>query len=134
MTTTCKETCEPAETVMAEASPRIERPVYEPAADVIEKPDAIHVLLDLLGVDQKGLDVTVEENVLRVHGTSAIAQDKPESPIHREFETCDYERSFRVATDIDAGRISASIKNGLLRLVLPKKEKEKPQKISVRTE
>ncbi len=134
MTTSCKETCEPTATTMAETPAKIERPVYEPAADVIEKPDAIHVLLDLPGVDQKGLDVTVEEHVLRIHGTSVATDDKPESAIHREFETRDYERSFRLATDIDKGRISASLKNGLLRLVLPKKESAKAQRISVSTE
>lgn len=130
----CTATCETPAKATVETPAHIARPVYEPFADVIEKPDAVHVLLDLPGVDQKGLDVTVEEHVLRVRGTTAPAAAKPEEAIHREFEARDYERSFRLTQDLDEARISAVLKNGQLRLVIPKQEHAKPQKISVKAE
>jgi HSP20 family protein len=132
MTTICNSVCENPATAVAGTPEKTGRPVYEPAADVIEKPDAIHVLLDLPGVDQKGLDVTIEEHILHVRRKS-VATEKPESP-HREIEMADYERTFRLTPDIDETRISAVLKNGLLRLVLPKNEPAKPQKISVNAE
>lgn len=110
------------------------RPVWEPAADVVEKPEAIHLLLDLPGIDQKGLDVTVEEHTLRVRGRSAVIEQAPGSISRREFEHADYERTFRLSPDIDESRISANLKNGSLRIVLPKKEAARPRQISVQAE
>ncbi len=134
MTTNSNCACEKPATAVADAPAKIERPVYEPAADVIEKPDAIHVVLDMPGVDQKGLDVTIEEHVLNVRGKSAVTETRPGTALHREFEAADYERSFRLAADIDEGRITANLKNGVLRIVLPKSEAAKPRQISVKAE
>jgi HSP20 family molecular chaperone IbpA len=127
-------TCEKPVVQTAESPAKIERPVYEPAADVIEKADAIHVLLDLPGVDQKGLDVTVEEHVLIIRGKTAVAEQKPGSIVHREFEHADYERTFRLGNDVDESRIAANLKNGLLRITIPKSEAAKPRQISVKAE
>lgn len=110
------------------------RAVFEPAADVVEKPDALHLVLDMPGVDQKGLEVSVEEHVLRIRGTSAESDAADKRPVHREFQSGDYERSFRLTPDLDEGRIAASLKNGVLRLVLPKREEARPRKISVAIE
>ena len=133
MTTSCKDVSEtPAATAVQEV--KTERPVYEPAADVIEKPDSILVLLDLSGVDQKGLDITVEDHVLTVRGKSAVTESKAESSLYREFEPADYERSFRLTQDIDESRIIATIKNGLVRVVLPKSEKANPRQIAIQAD
>lgn len=109
------------------------RRVCEPAADVIEKPDAIHLLIDLPGVDQKGLEVTIEEHTLRIRGKSAVTETRADAALHREFEPTDFERSFRLTTDLDEARISASLRNGLLRVTLPKAAKAKPRQIAVQT-
>jgi HSP20 family molecular chaperone IbpA len=132
MTTTNQLTPAGAGSAACEARPM--RSVFEPAADVVEKPDALHLVLDMPGVDQKGLEVTVEDHVLRVRGTTAEPETAGTRPVHREFEPGDYERSFRLTPDLDEGRIAASLKNGVLRLVLPKREEAKPRKISVAIE
>lgn len=119
-------------TAACEARPM--RSVLEPAADVVEKPDALHLVLDLPGVDQKGLEVSIEDHVLRIRGSVAETDTADARPAHREFEACDYERSFRLTPDLDESRIAASLKNGVLRLVLPKREEAKPRKISVAIE
>lgn len=126
MTTNSPCVCEKTAASVAQAPAKIERPVYEPAADALEKPDAIHILLDMPGVDQKGLNVTIENHVLNVRGRSAVTETKPGSVLLREFEAADYERSFRLGADIDEGRITAHLKNGLLNMTIPKRPETKP--------
>lgn len=119
----------------AVASPAAKpNPSFEPAADVIEKLDSVLVILDLPGVDHKGLEVTIEDHLLTVRGKSAVAETQHVSAAHREFEPYDYARSFRIGADIDESRIAANIKNGVLRLTLPKLEAARPRQISVKTE
>ena len=109
------------------------RPVFEPAADVVEKPDGLYLAIDMPGVDQQGLEVTIEEHVLHIRGAcSGITAAQP--PVHREFEGGDFERSFRLTPDLDEARITASLRNGVLQIVLPKREETRPQRISVAVE
>lgn len=134
MTTTSHEPVTTNEATATGAPVEMRRPVLTPAADVIDKADSIHVLLDLPGVDQKGLDVTVEEHTLTVRGRSAIAGAGPGALLREEFPSADFERTFRLGPDIDESRIGASLRNGTLRLVLPKAEKARPKQISVQAE
>lgn len=129
MTNACQEvTARP----VAETKPAA-RPVYEPATDVIEKPDALHLMIDMPGVDQKGLDIVVEEHVLRIRGKSALTETRNEAALAREFEPADYERSFRLTNDVDETKITAAVKNGMLRVILPKAAKAMPRQIVVQT-
>jgi len=134
MTTQTKNMTEAPAATVVETTREMNRPVFEPPADVIEKPEAIHVLLDLPGVDQKGLDVSIEEHVLTIRGKSAEVGPVPGSCIREEILPADYQRTFRLGADIDEARVSANLKNGTLRLVLPKSEHAKPKQISVQTE
>ena len=109
------------------------RAVFEPAADVVEKPDGLYLAIDMPGVDQKGLEVTIEEHVLHIRGTSA-GSGETAPPVHREFECGDFERSFRLTPDLDEARITASLRNGVLQIALPKREETRPRRISVAVE
>ena len=129
MTTACHEVTDRTAAAMNPAA----RPVYEPATDVLEKPDALHLLIDMPGVDQKGLEIVVEEHVLRIRGKSALTETRREAALAREFEPADYERSFRLTNDVDETKIAATVKNGLLRVTLPKAAKAMPRQIVVQT-
>lgn len=108
-----------------------ERPVFVPATDVYEKADALLVLCDMPGVDEKNVEVTLDNGVLTI-----VGQQDPQPPqgyrlIHRGYETGIFRRAFRVTPDIDASRISAKMSQGVLRLVLPKAEHARPRRIAV---
>jgi HSP20 family protein len=66
-----------------------------------------------------------------IHGKVDAPEGEKEMSLYREFNWGDYFRQFTLSNVIDQGKISAKMENGVLRLVLPKVEKTKPQKIKV---
>jgi len=100
-----------------------------PPVDIFETKDGLTVIADLPGVEQQALDVRVVDGVLTLQGnTKHIA---PGTPIAREYELLNFYRQFELPDAVDADRISAQLKHGVLALHLPKKEKAKPRQISV---
>jgi HSP20 family molecular chaperone IbpA len=105
--------------------------VYAPGVDIIEKKDEIVLFADMPGVQEKSVDVTIEKNVLSIYG-----KVKPYEPDgyrlgSSEYETGDYERTFTLTGEVDRERIQATLKDGVLRLVLPKAGTWKARKIEV---
>ncbi len=105
--------------------------VYTPDVDILERKNDIIVTADLPGVDDKNLDITLEKNVLTIYGR--VEPDIPEK--HRlaysEYGIGDYQRAFTLSDEVDKEKIQATMKNGVLRLVLPKAETAKTRKIVV---
>ncbi len=110
------------------------RRVYIPNVDIYENNDAVMLVADMPGVDEKTVDVTLDKNVLTISGTVEPEAHEGYQLVYSEYGTGDYERSFTVSDEIDGDRIVANVKNGVLRLTLPKDEKLKAKKISVRAE
>jgi HSP20 family protein len=103
-----------------------------PAMDIIERENEFVVRADLPGVKKEDIDVTLENGVLTISAESrAEAEQKGEHLIRRERHYGRYMRSLRLGTQVDAARIKAQYKDGVLELVLPKVEEVKPKKISV---
>ena len=71
-------------------------------------------------VDEKSLEITLEGNVLKLVGRTQDPQMEGYSLRYAEFEPGDFERTFALSSRVDPERISASIKNGVLRLGVPK--------------
>ncbi len=106
--------------------------VYTPDVDIMERGDSIVVITDMPGVDESNVDVTLEKNVLTIYGkVEADVPDKHQL-VHREYGVGDYQRSFTVSDEIDREGIQATVKNGVLRLVLPKAKTTQTTKISVK--
>ncbi|MDA8242044.1 MAG: Hsp20/alpha crystallin family protein [Nitrospiraceae bacterium] len=110
------------------------RKVYTPAVDIIEKKGEIVVVADMPGVDEKSLDVTLEKNVLTLYGKVEPAIPEGHRLIVSEYGIGDYQRVFAISDEIDRDRIRATVKSGVLRLMLPKAESAKTRKISVTVE
>jgi HSP20 family protein len=109
-------------------------PSWAPRADVVETPDAFHLVLDVPGVSLDKLDVNVENGTLAVSGERAVASAHSDARFHRvERSYGRFFRSFTLGTDIDADRIDASVTDGELTVVVPKAEARKPRQIAVRT-
>lgn len=120
--------CEKTETPEAR---RVDVPEVQPATDIYEREDAYVVVADMPGVDQQGLDLSVEERVLTVDGLAEVPGPASATLLHREFGAVRYHRAFRLSDDIDVEKISAAVKNGVLRLTLPKLPQRQPRKIPV---
>ena len=102
-----------------------------PLVDIYEEEDKLVVLADLPGVKKDGLSVQVEQGILTIEGK--VERDTPGTVLSREFTLVPFFRQFRITEAIDSDRIRASLKNGVLRLELPKAEAAKPRKIPVET-
>lgn len=109
------------------------RKVFIPRVDIREAGDAIVLLADMPGVDDKSVDITLEKNVLTLSGRVEPDVYEGYRAAYGEYEAGDYERAFTLSDEIDRGRIEASVKNGVLKLTLPKAEPVKLRKISVKS-
>lgn len=106
-------------------------PVFIPPVDILENEKELVVLADMPGVDGKNVDIDLKDNQLTIIGRIDRIEEEGEASLYREFHWGDYFRQFTLSDVIDQGKISAKMDGGVLRLVLPKVEKAKPQKIKV---
>lgn len=122
----------------AQAPERVERTwakrSYSPQVDIVERKEDIIVVADMPGVDGKSVDVNLEKNVLSIYGRVEDENIPNHSAAYAEYGIGDYERVFTLSDEIDRERIEATVKNGVLRIVLPKAEKAKSRKITVKAE
>lgn len=108
------------------------RPAFAPRTDIYETDEGLVMLIDMPGVGPDGAEVMLERNVLTIRGHT---QDKPPagfSPIYREYQPGDFERTFTLSDELDASRIEARAKDGVLRLFLPKVGPSQTKRIQVR--
>ncbi|MBO7061113.1 Hsp20/alpha crystallin family protein [Fibrobacter sp.] len=93
---------------------------YTPKADYYEVKDGFMLEVELPGVKKEDLDIQIEKNILTVKATRA-----------RKDEKFTYERSFRLADDIDTENIKVSLENGVLAFALAKKQQAAARKLSI---
>jgi HSP20 family molecular chaperone IbpA len=107
------------------------RKLYAPAVDIIERKDDITLVADMPGVDEQSIDITLEKNVLTIYGRVEPAVPQGLRLVAHEYGIGDYQRTFTLSDVVDRERIQATVKDGVLRLVLPKAEAAKTRKIPV---
>jgi HSP20 family protein len=105
---------------------------FVPRADIYELEDQIVIVADVPGASEESIDIALEKNVLTIN--AYVDQDAPEGYSLRlaEYEAGDYQRSFRLSNEIDREKIEATVKDGVLRLYLPKASDARLRKISVK--
>jgi HSP20 family molecular chaperone IbpA len=108
------------------------RPVFSPAVDIFETQDAIILLAEMPGVDPQSVDITLERRVLAIRATVPQVQHAGYRQVYAEYSDGDYERVFTLSEDIDQERIEASVRDGVLQLVLPKAAPAQARKIPLR--
>lgn len=127
--------CLPKETAAAKVPEETgRRAVFIPRADIYETEHNLVVLADLPGADENSIDITVEKNVLCIHATSCCEAPAGHSLCYGEYDSGDFERKFTLPSEIDRNGITATMKNGVLRLTLPKSAESRLKKISVTAE
>jgi HSP20 family molecular chaperone IbpA len=105
--------------------------VFVPTADIHESADALTVILEIPGVGKDGVDVRVEDGMLKIEGRLDLAKYQGLVPVYTEYNVGHYARSFRLSGKIDQSKITADLNDGVLSLTLPKAEEAKPRIIKV---
>lgn len=103
---------------------------FTPRIDVWETEHDFLVHADIPGVEPGNISLNFENGQLTLHGKVNAPAAKPKSLLH-EYGIGDYQRTFAINDDIDASKISADYKNGVLTVKLPKREEIKPRKIAI---
>jgi len=109
-----------------------EQKVFMPRADIYETPAGVIVEADMPGVDGTLIDITIENDVLTIRGKVDAPEYPGHKPAYAEYESGNYERAFTLSREIDRDRIEAGVRNGVLRLTLPKLSQARAQKIAVK--
>ena len=105
---------------------------FLPTTDIFETEDALTVVMEMPGVDKANLDIHVENDVLSVSGRIDLAKYEKLAPIYTEYNIGHYRRTFHLGSSrINQERIAAEMKDGVLRLILPKVEQAKPRRITI---
>ncbi len=106
--------------------------VFTPAVDIFETDREITMLADMPGVKAKELEIDLHDNVLTIDGEVESPEGENEVDIIREYRTGRYYRQFALSQVIDQSKIDAQLKDGVLRLTLPKVKEATPRKITVK--
>ena len=103
---------------------------YAPSLDVRSNQDEVIVTADLPGLNKKDINIEYKDSVLTISGEKVIERDKEES-YYSERRSGKFSRSFEVG-DINFEQSKASYENGVLSVVLPKSEEQKPKYLSIK--
>lgn len=109
------------------------RRVYTPKVDIYETDDVVVLLTDMPGVSEEDVDITLEKNVLTISGYVGDVEREGYGLAYREYGEGNYERTFALSDEVDRNKIEASMKDGVLKLTLPKAEEMKTRKITVKS-
>ena len=103
-----------------------------PRVDVLEDEAGITLLADLPGVPRDRLELKVEGDTLLVEGVVATPMPQQLQSVYAEVRVPRYRRTFTLSRELDASRIEANLKDGVLNLRIPKQEHARPRRIEVR--
>jgi HSP20 family protein len=111
-----------------------EEMVWAPAIDVLEKEDRFLVKVELPGVKEEDVNVTVTGGTLTIEGEkSAESETEKKGYYYRETSYGSFSRSITIPPTVDASKIEASYDKGVLEITIPKAPEVKPKKITVAT-
>jgi HSP20 family protein len=111
------------------------QPLFNPRVDVREEKDAVVLSAEIPGVEKDNLSVEVNDGVITLSGTKKVDAESNEQGVYRaERNFGEFRRSFVLPDTIDAERIDAQYRNGVLKVTLPKKPEAAPKQIAIRGE
>jgi HSP20 family protein len=105
---------------------------FRPSVDIYEKEGNLVIKADVPGVDEKAIDLKLEGNVLTIRGERKIDPEAEKSTFFQvEGFYGGFSRSFRLPDSIDADKITANCRNGVLTVTVPSKPEAQPRTIKV---
>jgi HSP20 family protein len=106
--------------------------VFLPPVDIYETAETIVVLADMPGVAADKVTIDIKDDQLTISGEITPPPGNQEHLVVQEYDTGNFAREFTLGQLVDQNRIEAAMKDGVLRLTLPKVEKAKPRKIEIK--
>jgi len=108
-------------------------PSWQPLVDIYEDGQAIVIKAELPEVDEKDIQVNIEDGTLTIKGERKLEQEEKKENYHRvERFYGSFMRSFDLPTTVDQDDINAAYDKGVLKITLPKKEEVKPKKVDIK--
>ena len=105
---------------------------FAPPVDVYEDEHNVTLKIEVPGIDEKDIDVRIENNTLTVHGERKFEKEEKEENFRRvERQYGSFTRTFTLPNTVDVDKVSASYDKGVLKIALPKKAEAKPKQIKV---
>jgi HSP20 family protein len=106
--------------------------VLFPPVDVIEDEAGITLTADLPGVAKENLTIRVDGDTLTIEAAVTLGESQNMEPVYAEIRAAQYKRSFTLSRELDTAKIDAAIKDGVLKLHVPKLEQATPRRIEVK--
>src|SRR5689334_13003337 len=105
---------------------------WSPSVDIFETENEVVIKAELPGMESKDIEIKLENNVLMLRGDRRFEKETKNENYHRvERSYGNFTRSFSLPAFVDDSKVHAEYKNGLLRIVLPKKEQAKSKEIKI---
>jgi HSP20 family protein len=104
---------------------------YVPTTDIFETDDALTVVMELPGVEKQAIDVSVENDVLRIDARIDFTKYEGLEPLYTEYAVGHFARSFTLSNKIDQQQIGAQLDDGVLTLTLKKAKEALPRRIAI---
>ncbi len=108
-------------------------PALRPNVEVFEDANGISLVADLPGVAPEQLNVQVDKETLLIEGSAELSLPANMQVLHAEVRHRSYRRSFALSSELDPEGIEAQLKDGVLRLHIPKRSEVRPRRIEVRS-
>ena len=114
--------------------PGVMSPAFAPSLDLAEKDNCYELHIDVPGMEAKDLDIQVHGNTVTVSGNRKEEKEDKGKTYHRvERRSGSFSRTITLPCEVDTKEVAAEYTNGVLNVVLPKCEKAKPSKISIKS-
>lgn len=108
-----------------------EQPALRPPVDIFETAEGLTLIADMPGVSKERLKVSVERDSLVIEGDVQIDMPQQLEPVHADVRATHFRRGFSLSHELDAERINAALKDGVLTLRIPKRAELQPRRIEV---
>ena len=104
---------------------------YVQNTDILETEEALTVVMEMPGVEKKDVDVSIEDDVLRVEGKIDFTKYNGMEPLYTEYNVGHFARAFTLSDKVDQHQITAQLDDGVLTLTLKKTKEAMPRKITI---
>jgi len=108
--------------------------VIRPPVDIFEDAAGITLVADMPGVSRERLNLQVDHDSLIVEGAAGIDMPEGMEALYADVRLTQYKRSFALSSELDAGAIDATLRDGVLRVRIPRRAEVQPRKIEVRVD
>ena len=106
--------------------------MWTPAVDIYENNDSVVVKAELPGVERDQISVEVKDGILTLRGERKFEKEVKEESYHRiDGSYGNFQRSFSLPVSVEPDKVTARFKDGVLEVILPKKEQARPKQIQV---